>query len=54
MAAPPAYVPLISVATGAKLIELGDLANRIAAIEAALGPHRRSDEASVFPTEELR
>jgi hypothetical protein len=42
------------VATGSKLIELRDLANRIAAIEAALGPHRRSDEASVFPTEELR
>ena len=39
------------VATGAKLIELGDLASRIAAMEAALGPHRRSDEDSVFPTE---
>jgi hypothetical protein len=39
------------VATGAKLIELGDLAARIAAIEATLGPRRRSDEDSVFPTE---
>ena len=42
------------VATGAKLIELGDLASRIAAMEAALGPHRRSDEDSVFPTESPR
>ena len=42
------------VATGARLIELGDLAARIAAIEATLGPRRRSDEDSVFPTEGLR
>ena len=39
------------VATGARLIELGDLAARIAAIEAALGPRRRADEDSVFPAE---
>ena len=39
------------VATGAKLIELGDLATRVAAIETALGPRRRSGEESVFPTE---
>jgi hypothetical protein len=39
------------IATGAKLIELGDLASRIAAIEATLGPRRRSDEESVFPAE---
>jgi hypothetical protein len=39
------------VATGAKLIELGDLATRVAAIEATLGPRRRSDENSVFPAE---
>ena len=39
------------VATGAKLIELGNLAARIEAIEATLGPRRRSDEESVFPTE---
>ena len=39
------------VATGAKLIELGDLAARIAAIEATLGPRRRPDEDSVFPAE---
>ena len=39
------------IATGAKLIELGDLAGRIAAIEATLGPRRRSDEDSVFPAE---
>ena len=39
------------VATGARLIELGDLATRIAAIEAALGPRRRPDEDSVFPAE---
>jgi hypothetical protein len=39
------------VATGAKLIELGDLAARIAAIEATLGPRRQSDEDAVFPTE---
>ena len=40
------------IATGAKLIELGDLAARIAAIEATLGPRRRSDEEdAVFPTE---
>jgi hypothetical protein len=41
------------VATGARLIELGDLATRIAAIEAALGPRRRPDEDSVFPAEGL-
>jgi len=41
------------VATGAKLIELGDLASRIAAIEAALAPRRRADEDAVFPTEGL-
>ena len=39
------------VATGAKLIELGDLASRIAAIEATLGPRRRADDETVFPTE---
>jgi hypothetical protein len=39
------------VATGAKLVELGDLASRSAAIEATLSPHRRSDEESGFPTE---
>jgi hypothetical protein len=39
------------VATGAKLIELGDLAERIAAIEATLGARRRSDEHAVFPAE---
>jgi hypothetical protein len=39
------------VATGARLIELGDLASRIAAIEAALGPGRRSDGEAVFPAE---
>jgi hypothetical protein len=42
------------VAAGAKLIELGDLAARIAAMEATLGPRRRSDEESVFPTESPR
>jgi len=36
------------IATGAKLIELGDLASRIAAIEATLGHQRRSDEDTVF------
>jgi hypothetical protein len=41
------------IATGAKLIELGDLARRIAAIEVTLGPRRRSDEESVFPAEGL-
>jgi hypothetical protein len=39
------------VSTGARLIELGDLAARIAAIEAALGPRRRSDDDSAFPAE---
>jgi hypothetical protein len=39
------------IATGAKLIELGDLASRIAAIEATLGPIRRSDDDAVFPGE---
>jgi hypothetical protein len=39
------------VATGTKLIELGDLATRVAAIETVLGPRRRSDEDGVFPTE---
>ena len=34
------------VATGTKLIELGDLASRIAAIETALGPRPRSAEES--------
>ena len=37
------------IATGAKLIELGDLASRIAAIEATLGPKRRSDDDAAFP-----
>ena len=40
------------VATGARLIELDDLATRIAAIEAALGPQRRSDEDAAFPGDE--
>jgi hypothetical protein len=40
------------IATGAKLIELGDLASRIAAIEATLGPQRRSDEDAAFPGDE--
>jgi hypothetical protein len=39
------------ILAGAKLIELGDLAGRIAAIEAALGPKRRSDEDAVFSGE---
>jgi hypothetical protein len=39
------------IATGAKLIELGDLATRVAAIEATLGPQRRSGEDSVFPAD---
>ena len=39
------------IATGAKLIELGDLAGRIAAIEATLGQRRQPDEDSVFPAE---
>src|SRR5664280_2336770 len=39
------------IATGAKLIELGDLATRLAAIEATLGPGRRSPEDNVFPAE---
>jgi hypothetical protein len=37
------------IATGAKLIELGDLESRIAAIEATLGPKRRSDDDAAFP-----
>jgi hypothetical protein len=41
------------VATGAKLIELGDLTSRIAAIETALGPRRGSSEDSAFPAEVL-
>ena len=39
------------ILAGAKLIELGALAGRIAAIEAALGPKRRSDDDAVFPGE---
>ena len=39
------------IATGAKLIELGDLATRLAAIEVTLGQRRPTDEESVFPTE---
>ena len=39
------------VATGAKLVELGDLAARIAAIEATLGARGRSGEHAVFPAE---
>ena len=39
------------ILAGAKLIELGDLAGRIAAIEATLGARRRSDEHAVFPAE---
>jgi hypothetical protein len=39
------------VAQAAKLIELGDLATRVAAIEAALGPRPRSEDAAAFPVE---
>ena len=39
-------------ATGAKLIELGDLAERVAAIEAATKT-RRSEGEDVFPAEGL-
>jgi hypothetical protein len=39
------------VATGARLIELGDHASRITAIEAALSPRRPSHEDTVFPAE---
>jgi hypothetical protein len=39
------------VVTGAKLIELGDLATRIAAIETTLGPQRQSHGDTVFPAE---
>jgi hypothetical protein len=39
------------VATGAKLIELGDLAARVAALEAAIGPRRRLEADAVFPIE---
>ena len=40
------------VTTGAKLIELGDLASRVAAIEAALGQRHR-EEVAVFPAGEV-
>ena len=42
------------VATGTKLIEVGDLAARVAAIEAILGPGQRSDKATAFPEDRLQ
>src|ERR1035437_5655846 len=39
------------ILAGSKLIELSDLATRVAAIEATLGPQRRSGEDSVFPAD---
>lgn len=41
------------VTAGAKLIELGDLAARVAAIEAALRPRQRSEEETVLEGEGL-
>jgi hypothetical protein len=39
------------VATGAKLLELGDLATRIAALEAAVGSRHGSEDDPAFPLE---
>jgi hypothetical protein len=42
------------VATGTKLIELGELAARVAAIEAVLDPARsRADDGAAFPADRL-
>jgi hypothetical protein len=46
---------LISAAAGAgKLIEAGDLANRLSAVEAAVGPKAHSEDDAAFPAEPLR
>ena len=42
------------VATGIRLVEFGDLAARVAAIEAATGPRPRSEEDDIFPEEAPR
>lgn len=41
------------ILTGAKLIEVGDLAARVAAIEASVGPRSHTSDDAVFPAEEL-
>ena len=46
---------LISAAAGAgKLIEAGDLADRLSAVEAAVGPKAHSEDDAAFPAEPLR
>jgi hypothetical protein len=46
---------LISAAAGAgKLIEAGDLADRLSAVEAAVGPKAHSDDDAAFPEEQAR
>ena len=46
---------LISAAAGAgKLIEAGDLAERLAAVEAAVGSNAHSEDEAAFPQEEAR
>jgi hypothetical protein len=46
---------LISAAAGAgKLIEAGDLADRLSAVEAAVGPKTHSDGDAAFPEEPVR
>ena len=43
---------LISAAAGAgKLIEAGDLADRLSAVEAAVGPKAHSEDDAAFPAE---
>jgi len=43
---------LISAAAGAgKLIEVSDLADRLSAVEAAVGPKANSDDVAAFPAE---
>ena len=46
---------LISAAAGAgKLIEAGDLSDRLSAVEAAVGPKAHSDDDAAFPEEQAR
>jgi len=42
------------LATGIRLVEIGELEARLEALEAATGQQRRSDEDDVFPAEAPR
>jgi hypothetical protein len=42
------------LATGIRLVEVGDLEERLSALEAAAGPKPHSDEDDAFPEEQAR